>query len=64
MRPTPSLPQHDTKPEARRKALDEARDDYQFDFDYHQIVSAKKVPLREKSDPHYWAAFIVVGDFR
>lgn len=56
----PSLPQHDPHPDKRRKALDDARDDYQFDFGYHQIVSAKKVPLREKTDPHYWAAIAKV----
>lgn len=56
----PSLPQHDSDPDTRRKALEDARDDYQFDFSYHQIVSAKKVPLREKTDPRYWAALAKV----
>lgn len=60
MRPKPSLPQNDPHPKSRRKAIDDARDDYQFDFSYHEIVSAKKVPLREKTDPHYWAAIINV----
>lgn len=50
----PCLPQEDTDPAARAKSLEDAREDYVFDFSYQQIVSAQKVPLRDKSDPKYW----------
>ena len=56
----PHLPADDPHPDKRKKALADARDDYQFDFSYQEIVSAKKVPLREKTDPHYWWAIAKV----
>ncbi|MCA9611252.1 MAG: hypothetical protein KC586_00705, partial [Myxococcales bacterium] len=59
MRRKPSLPQNDSSPE-RAEALSKARDDYQFDFSYQEIVSAHSVPLREKTDPRYWAALAKV----
>jgi arachidonate 15-lipoxygenase len=59
MRRQPSLPRDDSSAE-RARALSKARDDYQFDFSYQEIVSAKSVPLREKTDPRYWAAIAKV----
>jgi arachidonate 15-lipoxygenase len=50
----PCLPQHDEHPARRARSLEEAREDYVFDFGYQEIVSAAKVPLRDKSDPRYW----------
>lgn len=50
----PCLPQHDEHPARRARSLEDAREDYAFDFGYQQIVSAESVPLRDKSDPRYW----------
>jgi arachidonate 15-lipoxygenase len=44
---TPSLPQHDTDPDARKEALARLQVEYQFDFGYHDIGFAKHVPKRD-----------------
>ncbi|MEM9072942.1 MAG: lipoxygenase family protein [Myxococcota bacterium] len=56
----PSLPQDDTETAARAERLTKAREDYQFDFSYQEIVSAKDLPFHEKADPAYWAAIAKV----
>ena len=56
----PTLPQSDPDPDARARGLAKAREDYQFDFSYQEIVSAKSLPLHEKTDPAYWAAIAKV----
>lgn len=59
MRRQPSLPRDDSSAD-RARAITKARDDYQFDFSYQEIVSARSLPLREKTDPRYWAAIAKV----
>ncbi len=62
---SPTLPQNDPAIDERKAQLANARVSYQFDFSYQEIVSAKKVPLREKSDPHYWLALAeVTGELK
>lgn len=57
----PTLPQKDTHAEKRARGLASAREDYVFRHDYYGICAAKSVPLREKTDPRYWAAILAVG---
>lgn len=58
---TPSLPNDDPDPEARAASLARAREAYAFRYDYHDIVAAVSLPMREKSDARYWAAILEAG---
>jgi arachidonate 15-lipoxygenase len=55
---TPSLPQNETDPEARQKALAIAGVEYQFDFSYRDIGFTKHVPLREQYSPRVLAKVV------
>lgn len=57
---TPCLPQNDSDAGARADALANTREDYTFVYDYHDIVSVKSLPLRDETDPCYWAAILEV----
>ncbi len=52
------LPAHEPAPPARAAALEKGRKDYRFRYDYHDIVAAQSVPLRDKSDPEWWASVL------
>lgn len=56
MKTKPCLPANDPAPPARAAALAKGKKDYRFRYDYHDIVAAESVPLRDKSDAHWWTA--------
>lgn len=51
----PSLPQHDPLAATRTPELQRAREEYAYDYSYEGILYAPTVPLRDKSDPAYYA---------
>jgi arachidonate 15-lipoxygenase len=58
---TPTLPKDDPRPEHRARGLAKAREDYAFRHDYHEIVAAASLPLREKDDVGWYAAVAAVS---
>jgi len=52
----PSLPQHDERPDARRAAIERARDEYQYDYGYQSLCFLRSVPPHEAFDATYMKA--------